>query len=309
MNAGQRVDRYILEKQLSSNGGMSSVWIAHIDSETKNKVVIKIAKTDKNNTSHEDALLRWEADHLKIWDWRHPGVVRIIPTPLRGNRAEYTLKATELKDQPWYMVMEYLRGKSITDNKSIIQKYSLEWKLELFYQILVVVGFLHQKGFAHRDIKPDNIVFRDILTSPALLPQPVLIDFALVSDGKTQRETIDNSYTLEYASPERILRAMDYQPMPKYDVLAEDIWSLGVLFYEILTGNPLFKGNRESIRTTLVNNGLLAVELPKHDERYKTLTHFIMEMLNKNPDKRPQVKSIIMAMEELFIPPRITGGS
>jgi serine/threonine protein kinase len=201
------------------------------------------------------------------------------------------------------MVMEYLQGRSLFEDQSLISKYPLEWKLELFYRILESVAFLHQKGFAHRDLKPDNIVFREPI-SPYQPPQPVLIDFALATDGKDEREIIDNSFTLGYASRERILRSMDVEDVPPVDVLSEDVWSLGVILYEILTGQPLFKGNREKIRTTIIRDGL-NIALPDNDERYDLLTDFIRSMLNKIPEKRPPVKAILYALEERFLPPRV----
>jgi serine/threonine protein kinase len=304
MKSGLKIDRYVLEKSISNDGGMASVWLAHLDGDVKYKVAIKVAYTEANNSTHEDVLLQWETKHLQRWDWRHPGIVRIFPTPLvQGRRPQYAVRATELDDKPWYMVMEYLRGKSLFENQAAISKYPLEWKLELFYRILEAIAFLHQKGFAHRDLKPDNIVFRDPI-SPHEAPQPVLIDFALATDGKEGREIVDKSFTLGYASRERILRSVDVDDVPPVDVLSEDVWSLGVIFYEILTGHPLFKGNREKIRTTIIRDGL-NIALPGGDQRYELLTDFIRSMLSKNPEKRPPVKAILYALEEKFLPPRI----
>ncbi|HEX2956526.1 MAG TPA: protein kinase, partial [Chitinispirillaceae bacterium] len=200
-------------------------------------------------------------------------------------------------------VMEYLRGKSLSENQAAINAYPLEWKLELFYRVLEAIAFLHQKGFAHRDLKPDNIVFRDPI-SQYQPPQPVLIDFALTTDGKDERELVDNSYTIGYASRERILRSMGIDDVPPVDVLSEDVWSLGVILYEIITGQILFKGNKEKIRTTIIRDAL-NIALPDDDERYEILTDFVHNMLHRNPEKRPPVKAILYALEEKFLPPRI----
>lgn len=301
---GTKLDRFVIEKVLSNSGGMSAVYLARVDG-TKHKVAIKVANTDPGAPSHEDALLQWESDLLKQWDWRHSGIVRLHPIPLKDRKSEYAVKALNLNNQPWYMVMEYLRGNSLGQSLSIIHKYPLEWKLELFYHILLPLAFIHQKGYAHRDIKPDNIVFRTPI-SPDRYPEPVFVDFALATSGEEQRTIIDNSYTLEYASPERILRAM---PMggdmagPE-NVRASDIWSLGVVLYEILTGKLLFKGNKDKIRTTIIREQI-DLDLPIADEQGHVLAAFIRAMLNKEPNQRPSIKQIIYALEEKFLPPRI----
>ncbi len=304
LTPGTKLDRFIIEKLLSNSGGMSAVYLA-LTEDTKHKVAVKVANTDSGAPSHEDTLLNWEAELLSKWDWRHTGIVRLYPIPLSNRKSEYAVKAMSVNNQPWYMVMEYLKGNSLGQMLSTINKYPLEWKLELFYQILVPLAFIHQKGFAHRDIKLDNIMFRNPI-SPDKSPEPVFVDFALATSGEEQRTIIDNSYTLEYASPERILRSMpmgENMTEPE-NVQASDIWSLGVILYEILTGKALFKGNRDKIRTTIIREQM-APSLPIPEEPGHILTAFIRSMLNKDPNRRPMVKEVILAVEEKFSPPRI----
>ncbi len=306
LKSGLKIDRYIVETSLSQKGGTASVYLAHLEQEAKSKVALKIAQTNDLGSTHEDALLQFEAELLETWDWRHPGIIRLFPTPLDGRgKPEYVVRATTVKDQPWYMAMEFLRGKSLSENLNAIQKFPIGWRLELFYQILMPIAFIHKKGYAHRDLKPDNIVFREPI-SPDATPQPVLIDFALAANGSEERVIVAHSYTLEYASPERILRSMGVDNAPIENIQAADIWSLGIIFYEILTGHSLLKGNRENIRTTIIREQLIP-SLPNLGGDYEMLGHFVAAMLNKEPHKRPTVKEILYALEETFLPPRIKG--
>ena len=153
INTGSKIDRYIIEKILSDKGGTAIVCLGYLENDSQFKVAIKIAKTDANGATHEDVLLQHESELLQKWDWRHPGIVRLLPIQLVGRNPEYAVKALNYENHPWFMVMEYLRGDNLKDNLNTIQKYPLNWRLELFYQILMPIAFLHQKGFAHRDFK------------------------------------------------------------------------------------------------------------------------------------------------------------
>jgi serine/threonine protein kinase len=304
LKSGLKIDRYVVETSLSQKGGTSSVYLAHLEQEPKSKVALKIAQTNDLGSTHEDALLQFEAELLETWDWRHPGIVRLFPTPLDGRRKpEYVVRATNLKNQPWYMAMEYLRGKSLDENLSVIQKFPIGWKLELFYQIILPIAFIHKKGYAHRDLKPSNIVFREPI-SPDATPQPVLIDFALAANGNEERVIVANSYTLEYASPERILRSMGMENAPVGNVQATDIWSLGIILYEILTGRSVLTGSKENIRTTIIREQLTP-SFPNIGNEYELLVQFVAAMLKKEPHKRPTIKELLYALEETFLPPRI----
>ena len=300
MKTGSLINRYVIEKLISDHGGTAGVYLAHLLGNEKYKVALKIAKTDPNGKAHEDFLLEQEASLLQRPNWRHPGIVRVFPSPLDGNKPQYFLRAVDLSDAPYYMVMEYLQGDSLAKKLKIIQAYSLEWKLELFYQILLAVSFIHEKGYAHRDLKPDNIVFRETIT-PNSMPQPVLIDFALATNGKEIHDVVENTLTVEYSPPERIAKSMGMSV--ESSVKNEDVWSLGVIFHEILTGDFMIKGNKEQIKTTIIRERL-EPKLPD-SESYHLLAAFIREMLNPDANTRPSVDIIIKALDARFLPPRI----
>jgi serine/threonine protein kinase len=300
---GTQIGRFQIEKPLSETGGMASVFLASHVENPNLMAAIKIARTDSTGTSAEDILLQREAELLGKWDWRYSGFVRLYPLP-RGGAFGYTLRATEVTNQPWYMVMEYLRGYSLAQNLKKIEKYPFEWKVELFYQILCSVSFLHQKGYAHRDLKPDNIVFREPVSVNAI-PQPVLVDFALATDGKENYSVVEQSLTLEYSSPEVLYASMGIgNNQLMQDPLPSDIWSLGTILYEIMTGKPLFKGDQAKIKTAIIKEQL-EPQLAGDDTKYHLLAAFIRPMIKHDPARRPTIKQIILALEEKFLPPRI----
>ena len=301
MKPGTTINRYVLDKLISNIGGTAQVYLAHLINNEKLKVVIKIARTDSESKAHEDFLLEKEAELLQRWDWRHPGIVRVYPSPYNAGKPQYAMRATELADAPYYLVMEYLRGETLSQKLKTIQPFPLEWKLELFYQVLITVSFIHGKGYAHRDLKPDNIVFREPI-SVNHLPQPVLIDFALTTTNDDENfDVVENSMTIDYSPPERIAKSMGMSM--NSDFLAQDVWSLGMIFHEILTGKFMIQGNQEKIRTTIIRERL-EPRLPDSAD-YHILAAFIREMLNPEMDKRPTVDLLMKAIENKFLPPRI----
>jgi len=312
MNGKYIAEQYQIESPISHSGGMASVYLAHLVDDKRLKVAIKFARTGANGPAHEDVFLQREADLLSRSGWRHPGIVHLYPTILE-NEAKYCLRAVNIEDRPWYMVMEYLSGESLAQNIKRIQRYSVDWKLEMFYQVLIAVSFIHQKGYAHRDLKPDNIVFRLPIVANQI-PQPILVDFALTSDGKSGSEIVETSYTLEYASPERIAHGVMNRTNDYDDPRASDIWSLGVLLFELLTGKLPIKGHKERVRTTLISRGLDDIfvgndylkDMQESDQKLSDLIGKIIRvMLERKPSNRPDIETLINVFEKYFCPPRI----
>ncbi len=302
--------RYRVEKLISDEGGMAMVYQASLVSEPRYKVAIKFARNENGNGNgpvHEEKLLEREAELLRKWDFRHPGIVRIYPIPMeQDHKPVFSKRAIELPERNTFMVLEYLAGGSLSANLSKIKRYPIEWKLELFYQILLAVSSLHQKGYAHRDLKPDNIVFRTPVSENAV-PQPVLIDFALAKNDDTFSPVLDESYSLAYGAPERFLHRMGINK-EDYDSPSElcaDVWSLGVILYEILTGEALMTGSEHKIRTSVIDGKFK----DKVEQNIQTdlLKQFLKKMLDEKPAERLGIKEIIYAIEYLFPAPRVRG--
>lgn len=295
---------FVIESPLSSRGGTASVFLARPINRPELKAAVKFANSDGRNVVDEDVLLRHEASLLSLPEWRHPGVLRLFPI-IYLNKAQYVLRATGIENEPSFFMMEYLSGKTLTEWMDKIVKYSFDWKIEFLYQLATTIAFIHSKGYGHRDIKPDNILFKATPTA-TFVPQPVLIDFALASDGKDALSLIESSYTLEYASPERVMKASGM--IPEEFVLKpepQDVWSFGLIVYEMFTGSLPFRGTAKDIRTTLIGRSFDEKFIKDNPNLPNDIADFIRAILKPDPEKRPSIRRIIDLLEQKYRPPRV----
>jgi serine/threonine-protein kinase len=295
---------FVIEGPLSSRGGTASVYLAHPLNKPDLKTAVKFAHSDGRNVVDEDVLLRHEAALLSRPDWRHPGILRLFPI-IYLNKAQYVLRATGVENEPSFFMMEYLSGKTLSEWMGRVVKFSFDWKIEFLYQLATTLAFIHSKGYGHRDIKPDNILFRAVPT-PSYVPQPVLIDFALTSDGKSTLSLIESSYTLEYASPERVMKASNLIP-EEFSLKPEpqDVWSFGLIMYELFTGSLPFRGNAKDIRTTLIGRSFDEKFIKQNPNLPNDIADLIRAILKPDPEKRPLMTRIIDLLEQKYRPPRV----
>jgi len=220
---GTQIGRYEL-LELIGEGGMGLVYLAEQTEPVKRKVALKIVKLGMDT---KQVIVRFEAERQTLALLEHPNIARVLDAG-----------ATET-GRP-YFVMEYVEGRSITKYCDQ-QKLNIEQRLELFRQVCEGVHHAHQKGIIHRDIKPSNILV-SIHSGRAV---PKIIDFG-IAKAITQPLTEKTSYTEhgqllgtpEYMSPEQA--EMAYQDVDT----RSDIYSLGVVLYELLAGVPPFDAKR-----------------------------------------------------------------
>jgi eukaryotic-like serine/threonine-protein kinase len=211
--SGMRLGAYQLLKELGQ-GGMGVVWLAErADGDAKQIVAIKLLPPHRWD---HNARTRFEQERSLLATLEHPHIGRLYDI---GSVAE----------QPYY-VMEYIEGQPITE---YVEKHNLTMRerLMLFQQVLEAVGFAHQKLVVHRDLKPSNILVDD-------RGQVKLIDFGIAKALLGNALDVANTSTAQrFFSPSH---AAPEQLRGKNTGIAVDIYQLGLVLYELLSGKAAF---------------------------------------------------------------------
>jgi eukaryotic-like serine/threonine-protein kinase len=217
---GKRIGPYKLLQKIGE-GGCGSVYMAEQEVPVRRRVALKVIKLGMDT---KNVIARFEAERQALAMMDHPNIARVLDA-----------SATEA-GRP-YFVMELVRGVKITaycDENCLDARR----RLDLFIQVCHAIQHAHQKGIIHRDIKPSNI----LITMHDGVPVPKVIDFGIAKATNGQlltNKTLFTAYeqfvgTPAYMSPEQAeLSALDVDTR-------SDIYSMGVLLYELLTGKTPF---------------------------------------------------------------------
>ena len=226
---GDRIGRYKLLQKIGEGGG-GVVYMAQQEEPFRRRVALKIIKLGMDT---RQVIARFEAERQALALMDHPNIAKVLDAG-----------ATET-GRP-YFVMELVRGIKITDYCDENHLPTPE-RLKLFVQVCQAIQHAHQKGIIHRDIKPSNI----LVTLHDGVPVPKVIDFGIAK--ATEQRLTDKTLFTEfqsfmgtpaYMSPEQA-------EMSGLDVdTRSDIYALGVLLYELLTGKTPFDAE------TLLRSGL-----------------------------------------------------
>jgi serine/threonine protein kinase len=216
---GARIGHYKILQKIGE-GGCGAVFMAEQEKPMRRLVALKVIKLGMDT---REVIARFDAERQALAMMDHPNIAKVLDAGATGTGRPY-------------FVMELVRGTRITDycDRS---RLDTRRRLELFIQICHAIQHAHQKGIIHRDIKPSNI----IVTLHDGLPVPKVIDFGIAKATEarlTERTlfTLQNQFvgTPAYMSPEQAgTGGLDVDTR-------SDIYSLGVLLYELLTGKTPF---------------------------------------------------------------------
>jgi len=248
---GTRIGRYKLLQKIGE-GGCGIVYMAEQEEPVRRRVALKVIRLGMDT---KEVIARFEAERQALALMDHPNIARVFDAGATG------------AGRP-YFVMELVRGVKITDYCDQ-QNLSTAARLALFTQVCHAVQHAHQKGIIHRDIKPSNI----LVTLQDGEPVPKVIDFGIAkaTAGRLTDKTLFTAFeqfigTPAYMSPEQAQLSSE-------DVdTRSDIYSLGVLLYELLTGHTPFE-TKELVQAGLdeMRRCIREVEPPKPSTRLRTL--------------------------------------
>ncbi len=214
---GKKIDDYLILEEIGV-GGMGAVYLAEQQSENlSHRVAVKLIKRGMDTNS---VLKRFVMERQILANLEHPNIGRFLD----GGSTDDGLP---------YFVMEYVEGLPIKKYCDA-QNLDTRARLELFRKVCAAVSFAHQNLIVHRDLKPSNILVTES-------GEPKLLDFGIAKllhpdwslDTNEATATMFRVMTPEYASPEQ-LRGLPV-------TTASDVYSLGVVLYELLTGERPYK--------------------------------------------------------------------
>ena len=267
--AGRRIGPYSIVRELG-RGGMGAVYLAErADGQYQHRVALKLIKRGMDT---EQVLARFRSERQILASLDHPNIARLLD----GGSTDQGLP---------FFAMEYIEGEPI-DTYAGRAGLSVEDRLRLFLQVCGAVAYAHQNLVIHRDIKPLNI----LVTSEGT---PKLLDFGIAKvlhpgDEETSTVTSMRLLTPEYASPEQV--------EGRHATTVSDVYALGVVLYELLTGRSPYRLRSrtpqevvEAVRTTDPERPSQAGDDEKVRRRLRgDLDTILLTALRKEPGRRYQ---------------------
>jgi serine/threonine protein kinase len=256
IDQGTMLDRYRIDQVLGS-GGMGIVYLA-TDTRLNRRVAIKIPRRE----FHSDSDRRLEREARTMASVKHPNLASLLDV------AEWN----GIK----YLLMEFVDGQTldarIRDEQSMDQHTIAQWLSKL----CSATACAHETGVVHRDIKPSNIILRPD-------GEPVLMDFGLaVSDSEDSRLTKSGAIigTPAYMAPEQ-LHGAQHLVGPQ-----SDIYALGAIGYELLTGRAIYEGSTSKVLSDLADGKPLMAPSQLRKDADRNLEAIILKAIAREPKDR-----------------------
>ncbi len=282
-------NRYTVIRELNS-GGFARVYLCRTAG--GDEVALKISDTDGGNDDQikNDAILR-EVDLLK--QFNHSRIVKIYP--IEGERNPiYFFRAPRLKGEPWFFVMEYLSGVTLADHLKQVGKLMPEEAAQIAGNIALGVKHIQsESNLSHNDIKTENVMFRGSVKNIGDQFDPVLIDFGIAAELSQHRPV---ALTQHIMPPEMqpIPSTAATQPKGDRDPGKVDVWTIGVLLYEMLTRKTPFESRDQDKLADQVRNqnplppSRFNKDVPPEFDRF-----IINHCMAKPPRDRPNIDEVI----------------
>lgn len=253
--------RYELLKKLGA-GGMGAVYLAR-HTATLGRCALKLIHDHAEDGNSHARFLREARAPAEIG---HPGIVQVLDAGVDT-------------DGTMFVAMELLSGQSY---RGVLQRTdaTLDEKVGLLLEALEPLAVAHRKGFVHRDLKPENL----FVVSHALGGQRMkLLDFGIARDGGAAELTETGVLvgSVKYVAPEQARSARDASP-------ASDVWSMGVMLYEVAFGDVPFAGSSSFDVLVKIHAGKftpLRERMPDLPVAYEALVH---RCLSQEPNERPR---------------------
>ncbi len=247
------LSRYMVYRHIAS-GGMADIYEAD-DVIIDKPVALKFLKTKSLENDYEVELFKNEARYLAMFN--HPHIMKIY-------------NVDEFERQP-FVSYELLKGKTLKEVLDNRGKLSLDESLDFMCQILDGVSEIHNKEVVHNDLKPDNL----LLLSDGTIK---IVDFGIASHvfSKENRETLGS---VSYVAPEVLTnKKYSYQ---------SDIYSLGIILFEFLTGKLPFSGTTsKEILKNKIEKDIPSIRAYINLPNYEDIDYVLQKALNKYPSNR-----------------------
>ena len=246
-------DRYRIVSRIAT-GGMADVYEAN-DLIIKRIVSLKVMKEEL--MSNPDNVARFLNETAAAASLNHPNVVRVYG---RGT----------VEGRP-YMANEFIRGQTLRDKLNFSGALPLFDACEVMLQLTLGVDYIHRHGIVHRDLKPDNLFYMSDGTLK-------ISDFGIATSIGAAAEGDSIQGTIYYCSPETIMGAPA--------AISNDIYSMGIIFYELLTGQVPFDGESveevaiKQVRRRFPEASKVVPSVPR------SIDKIIIQACRKRPEER-----------------------